>query len=102
MQSEIDTSARLQQVLNFFVALGSPEILVEIDKDKFRHTQSGGTCKLAANEFRYQNFCTMAAAAEFKHIFEPVISIDESRQRATFTQREYIAYGLCRSYFIQA
>ena len=91
MQPEVQSPATLQQILDFLITFGTPESLVQIQKDQFGNPETKCTSYLAANQFGNQRFRPMACPAKLHDIFKLVISFRQCRQRPAFPKRHDIA-----------
>src|SRR5699024_5769917 len=63
MQPEVQSPATLQQILDFLITFGTPESLVQIQKDQFGNPKTKCTSYLAANQFGNQRFRPVACPA---------------------------------------
>ncbi len=82
-----------EQILNLLIGLGATEILIQIKKHEFRHTESQCPCHLSAYQLGYESLGAMTGTPEFKHILEAVVG----RQRTALPERGDVAHHLLMS-----
>lgn len=93
VEAEVESAARLKEILNLLVAFGAPEVFVEVDKYLLGYTEMCGACELASYKFGYQCFGSMSAAPEFQDVLELVIGVDKRGERSSLAKREDVADG---------
>ena len=97
MKPHIQPATRLKQILNFLIAFGAAEVLVEVEHHEFGHLKTQRTRHLAAYQFGNQRLGAVTGTPEFHHILESVVGLGKSRKRTSFAQWCHITCDLLSS-----
>src|SRR5690606_24775292 len=86
MQSQVESGAGLQQVLDLLISLRTSEGAVAVGKHYLRSLQPQCAGRLSTDEFRNERLPTPPRPAKFQHVQEIVITLHASRKWPAFPQ----------------
>jgi hypothetical protein len=77
---EVEPYTKLEQILNFLIALHASEPFVQVSKHKFRHAQAQCPSDFATEQFCDECLGPLPCASELEHIEELIISFGDGGQ----------------------
>ncbi|CAO0836956.1 hypothetical protein SMICM17S_06193 [Streptomyces microflavus] len=99
VHAEVQSAARLEQLLHLLVRLGETDDRIELDGDQFRHPQPQPPPQLTADDLRDERLAALAGSGELHDVRTEIVGLDNPGERSTLPQGRDIAgrYDLQRS-----
>src|SRR6266850_1142734 len=80
VEREVQTDAGAKEVADFLIGLVSSKGIIDLDENKFRHTQTGGTSDFTGDQLSDQRKRTLSRTSELQDVQTEIIRFDDSRQ----------------------